>query len=92
MGAENLPQFEASGKPFVVLIQEGPDGPPGRLEFDQEAQVVEFYRMTLRMGLEHGSKARTAVIPRELSLELVEALRQAAKEFALETAPSRGSA
>ena len=92
VGAENLPQFETSGKPFVVVIVEGPSGGRARLEFDDEPQVVEFYRTNLKSNMHRDPKEHTAVIPRHIAPDLLRALHQVARDLALENTPTGGSA
>jgi hypothetical protein len=93
VGPELFPQFEVPGHPFVAYIMEGgPHGTTHRLSLQNEAKVIEFYRMTLRINTTPDSPGETVVIPRNLAPELVEALREAARIFALEKIPPSGSA
>jgi hypothetical protein len=92
VGSENVAQFNAPGKPLVVLVVDNLDGETARLAFDGEPQLIEFYRATLKANVRLEPQRRVQFVLRDLAPSLVDALREAGQSLALELQPPSGSA
>jgi hypothetical protein len=84
IGMENVPQFEASNQPLVVLIIEAPHGKLARLAFEDEARLLEFYRTTLRANTKLEPQDRVQFVLRDVAPTLEDSVRQATQVLARE--------
>ncbi len=88
VGAASALQFDSPGKPFVILVIEGPDAEASRLAFESEEQILDFYRSTLRINTKLERAKRVQFVLRDVSPEFEETIRQATEELTRELAAS----
>jgi hypothetical protein len=86
VGVENVPQFEASDRPLVVLIVEAPHGKLSRLAFEDEERLLEFYLATLRANTQLEPQDRVQFVLRDVAPTLEDSVRQATQELVREFA------
>jgi hypothetical protein len=86
VGLENVPQFEASNRPLVVLIVEAPHGKLARLAFEDEDRLLEFYLATLRANTKLDPQDQVQFMLRDVAPALEDSVRQATQELAREFA------
>jgi hypothetical protein len=86
VGDGNIRQFETSGKPFVVLFVDAPDGDFSRLEFAGENELLEFYLSTLRINTKLDPGRRVQFVLRDLAPRFEDRMRLATQELAREFA------
>ena len=84
VGTENVPQFEASNQPLVVLIVEAPHGKLARMAFADEERLLEFYLTTLRANTQLAPQDRVQFVLRDVAPTLEVAVSQATRELARE--------
>jgi hypothetical protein len=86
VGTEKAAQFEAPGKPFVVLRLEHPNGDFARIAFEDESQLLAYYLINLRANAMLEQRRRVQFVLRDLAPDFEDTLRRVTQDLARELA------
>ena len=84
VGEEQVLQYVQRGKPFLVVVIEPKVGETSRLAFENDSELLDFYRSTLRLNVTLEPKKRIQFVLRDLTPELEAMLREATADLARE--------